>query len=146
MIEYRIANINEIDEVFEVWKESVKATHDFLKEQDFHEIKLQLRGYLDKVVIEVAYDTELKSILGFANVKDNNLNMLFLHPNSIGKGIGSSLFDYMMEKYDFLSLDVNKDNPKAKEFYLHKGFKVVSESPTDDDGRPYPILHMEKEL
>jgi len=146
MIEYRIANIDEIDEVFEVWEESVKATHDFLKEQDFNEMKPQLRDYLDKIVIEVAYDTELKSILGFANVKDNNLNMLFLHPDSIGRGIGSSLFDYMMEKYSFLSLDVNKDNPKAKEFYLHKGFKVVSESPTDDDGRPYSILHMKKEL
>ena len=146
MIEYRIANIDEIDEVFEVWKESVKATHDFLKEQDFNEMKPQLRDYLDKIIIEVAYDMELKSILGFANVKDNNLNMLFLHPDSIGRGIGSGLFDYMMEKYAFLSLDVNKDNPKAKEFYLHKGFKVVSESTTDDDGRHYPILHMKKEL
>ena len=39
MIEYRIANIDEIDEVIEVWEESVKATHDFLKEQDFNEMK-----------------------------------------------------------------------------------------------------------
>ncbi|ENH9207696.1 GNAT family N-acetyltransferase, partial [Vibrio vulnificus] len=39
-------------------------------------------------------------------------------------------------------VDVNEQNPQAVGFYEHMGFKVVSRSPLDDMGKPFPILHM----
>ncbi|MGE0773305.1 MAG: hypothetical protein AB7K37_16455 [Cyclobacteriaceae bacterium] len=38
---------------------------------------------------------------------------------------------------------MNEDNPGAAAFYQRMGFKVVSRSPTDPLGKPYPILHLE---
>ena len=38
--------------------------------------------------------------------------------------------------------DVNEQNVQAVGFYRHMGFVVVGRSPTDDAGRPYPLLHM----
>ncbi|MEN0678671.1 GNAT family N-acetyltransferase, partial [Plesiomonas shigelloides] len=39
-------------------------------------------------------------------------------------------------------VEVNEQNPLAVGFYEHMGFKVISRSPVDDMGKPFPILHM----
>lgn len=45
-------------------------------------------------------------------------------------------------QYHVGQLAVNEQNPVAKGFYEHMGFEVVSRSPLDDQGNPYPILNM----
>jgi len=39
-------------------------------------------------------------------------------------------------------VDVNEQNDQAVGFYRKMGFTETGRSPTDDDGRPYPLLHM----
>jgi putative acetyltransferase len=41
-------------------------------------------------------------------------------------------------------VDVNEQNPAAVGFYEALGFVVVSRSPVDGDGRPFPLLHMRR--
>lgn len=35
-----------------------------------------------------------------------------------------------------------KMNAQVVEFYRHMGFRVVSKSEQDSEGKPYPILHL----
>jgi len=132
----------EYHEIVEVWEASVRATHHFLPEQDIQYFKpLILNTYLDAVELRCIKDLKGK-ILGFLGVAERNIEMLFLHPNAIGKGFGRQLLNYAIDTLGANKVDVNEQNPEAIKFYERCGFKVVSRSPLDPLGKPYPILHL----
>ena len=134
----------EYNEVVEVWEASVRATHDFLKEEDIEYFKpLILNSYLDAVELKCVRDKNLGKIVGFIGTANQNLEMLFIHPEYRGKGIGKTLLDYSISKLKIKRVDVNEQNKQAVEFYQHFGFKIKSRSELDSLGKPYPILHME---
>ena len=59
------------------------------------------------------------------------LHNFAVNEESRGMGIGSKMIDFIIAKaktdnYNGLCLDVAATNPKAKQLYLKKGFKVVS--------------------
>jgi putative acetyltransferase len=43
-----------------------------------------------------------------------------------------------------LTVDVNEQNGAALGFYEALGFEVVDRSPVDEDGRPFPLLHLRR--
>ena len=49
---------------------------------------------------------------------------------------------YGITKYSINELCVNEQNPLAKVFYEHVGFRVYKRSDSDEQGNPYPILYM----
>ena len=60
------------------------------------------------------------------------IDSLGVNPNHQGKGIGSKLLHFVIEKYvnqnhETLGLLVEEGNPLAKNLYLKLGFKVVGE-------------------
>lgn len=133
----------EYPEVVDVWEASVRATHDFLKEEDIVYFKpLILNHYLDAVELRCVRDSTGR-ILGFAGVADGNLEMLFVHPNYRGQQVGKMLLDYAIQNLQVRKVDVNEQNGQALGFYRHFGFEVVGRSDLDPSGKPYPILHME---
>lgn len=132
----------EYKEVVELWEASVRATHHFLKEEDIQYFKpLILNVYLDAVELKCIRNN--KKIVGFLGVADQNLEMLFIHPDSRGKGIGKTLLDYSIDKLRVTKVDVNEQNEQAVGFYKHCGFGVIKRSKLDSSGKPYPTLHME---
>ena len=142
---YKIENIlkSEYKSVVEVWEASVRATHHFLQEEDILFFKpLILNNYLDAVTLKCVKN-ENKEIIAFLGIAENNLEMLFIHPDYRGKKIGKSLLDFAIDKLDVTKVDVNEQNKQAVGFYLYYGFKVISRSEIDSTGKPYPILHME---
>ncbi|WP_420573028.1 acetyltransferase [Kordia sp.] len=139
-----IDNINkkEYKEVVEIWEASVRATHDFLKEEDIEYFKpLILNTYLDAVELKCIRNND-RNIVGFLGVADQNLEMLFIHPDFRGKGIGKMLLEYSIQKLNVIKVDVNEQNEQAVGFYKHFGFEVIKRSELDSSGKPYPILHM----
>ena len=58
------------------------------------------------------------------------------------QGIGKALFKHVLNCHSINKVGVNEQNPQAGGFYEAMGFKVVSRSPLDDMGKPFPILHM----
>jgi putative acetyltransferase len=72
--------------------------------------------------------------------------MLFVEPARRGQGIGSSLLNHARQRHGTLTLDVNEQNPKARGFYLHHGFKEIGRSATDSAGRPFPLIHLKLEV
>ncbi|HAS41095.1 MAG TPA: GNAT family N-acetyltransferase [Microscillaceae bacterium] len=134
---------SDYQDIIEIWEASVRTTHHFLTEEDILYFKpLILDQYLDAVELRVARN-EQGVIVGFLGVAEQGLEMLFLHPEYIGKGLGRQLMEYAFEHLQVNKVDVNEDNPKAAAFYKKMGFKVVSRSELDNSGKPYPILHME---
>ncbi|GAL83660.1 hypothetical protein MYP_887 [Sporocytophaga myxococcoides] len=132
----------EYQELISVWESSVKATHDFLKVEDFNFYKELIPGFFENVTLH-CLKNEKSKIVGFIGTNDGALEMLFVTANEIGKGIGKKLLLYAIERLNVTKVDVNKDNLQAVEFYNQFGFKIKSISDLDGFGKPYPILHME---
>lgn len=128
--------------LIEVWEASLRATHDFLSEEDLQELKpLILDQYFDAVDLRCAKNGN-GEIQGFCGVHDGNIEMLFISPDARGKGIGSKLVAYAIKEQGASRVDVNEQNHQALGFYLHIGFKVTGRSPLDGQGKSYPLLHM----
>ncbi|MCR6639927.1 MAG: GNAT family N-acetyltransferase [Sporocytophaga sp.] len=138
---YKVEN-SEYKELISVWESSVKATHHFLKMEDFSFYKELIPGFFDNVTLHCVKN-EKSQIVGFVGTSDDNLEMLFVTANEIGKGIGKKLLLFAIEKLNVTKVDVNKDNIEAVGFYNHCGFTITSVSDLDGFGKPYPILHME---
>ena len=133
---------NDYPELIKVWEASVRATHDFLTEEDIALLKpLILEEYFDAVLLRCVKDQQGK-ILGFGGVAENKLEMLFVLPESRGRGVGSFLCKYAIENLNVSTVDVNEQNPQAIGFYKHIGFQIMGRSPVDGQGRPFPLLHM----
>ncbi|WP_428657857.1 acetyltransferase [Runella sp.] len=134
---------DEYPEIVEVWEASVRATHHFLPESDILYFKpLILNEYLKAVNLLCVKDEKGK-ILGFMGVHGDGLEMLFIHPDARGKGIGTQLTQHAIHHLNVQKVDVNEQNPQAVGFYEHTGFAVVGRSELDGLGKPYPILHMQ---
>lgn len=144
-MQHQICKVNKHDylELIDVWEKSVRKTHDFLPDDEIRQLKvLILDKYFDAVILKQIKNAEDK-IIGFSGVADHKVEMLFVAPPAQGQGVGSVLLNYAIKHQEVTKVDVNEQNPRAKEFYNKMGFHVVSRSDIDGQGKPYPILHME---
>lgn len=129
-------------QLIEIWEASVRATHDFLAEDDLLELKpLILEQYFDAVELTCARDDD-GTILGFCGVHDGAIEMLFIAPEARGTSVGSLLASHAIQNQGATRVDVNEHNRQAIGFYQHIGFTVTGRSPLDGQGKPYPLLHM----
>ena len=130
------------NELIEVWEASVRATHHFLPEADIRYFKpLILSQYFDAVKLYCI--RHQNKIAGFLGVSLTKIEMLFIHPDYMRKGIGKKLLLHAVENLKLQLVDVNEQNPQARGFYEHFGFKMIGRSALDGNGKPYPLLHMQ---
>jgi putative acetyltransferase len=127
-----------------IWEASVRVTHDFLDPDDivFFKDIIQQQHAFSFVDLTCIVDEQNK-ILGFMGVAEDKLEMLFLDPAERGKGLGKQLMQHALTIQHITKVDVNEQNEAARQFYEYFGFIVISRSPLDGTGKPYPILHME---
>ena len=125
-----------------IWEGAVRATHDFLPEEDIAELKsLILQHYFDAVDLRCIKSSS-GEMIGFCGVHAQNMEMLFVSPDYVNNGVGRALTKYAIAKQQATKVDVNEQNPKALGFYQRIGFKVVGRSELDGQGKPYPLLHL----
>lgn len=102
----------------EIWERSVRATHDFLTENDITEIKTALATvYFPSVELYVIRDGN--DIAGFIGLSGNRIEMLFIDSGRQGLGYGSRLMYFAVSR-GATAVDVNEQNPAALRFYLAK--------------------------
>jgi putative acetyltransferase len=129
-------------QLISVWEKSVRATHHFLKIEDIDYYKIivsRIDFNLFKVQCAVTDDQKLT---GFIGISENKIEMLFLDPTYIGKGIGKSLLNFGIHQLKATEVDVNEQNVNAVQFYNKFGFVSYERTPTDSEGKNYPILKM----
>lgn len=130
-------------ELFAVWENSVKTTHDFLSPDDFEFFREIVRtGDVFRSVPILKSVKQNGRIVAFLGVSEENLEMLFIHDDFRGKGIGKFLIGYALNHLGVRKVEVNKDNVQAVGFYECFGFKTYKETATDGLGKPYPLLYM----
>ena len=134
-----------VQELLQVWEKSVRATHLFLSDAEVKAIKKYVPQALSGVAHLLIAENEAGEPAAFMGIEDGALEMLFITPEERGKGLGKRLLRRGIEVYGVERLAVNVQNPQAKGFYEHMGFKVCKRSETDGQGNPYPILHMNLE-
>ena len=134
-----------ITQLLNVWEDSVRETHKFLTDEEILEIKEYVPEALNGVSHLITETDESGKNIAFMGIEENKLEMLFIKNSERGKGVGKKLLLYGIEEYGVNDLAVNEDNPLARGFYEHMGFKVYKRNELDDQGKPYPVLYMRLE-
>ena len=140
MIKIRECSRDDYPVLVEIWERAVRASHDFLSEDDIQEIKGKLAGEYFSNVELLCCDVD-GTVAGFIGVAGETVEMLFIDADNRGKCYGSMLIDTAIRD-GARFVDVNEQNPAALNFYKAKGFKIIGRSETDEAGRPFPILHL----
>lgn len=86
--------------------------------------------------------TNVTDPVGFISVWEpkNFIHNLFVHPKVIGKGVGSALLNECLKHIGRpASLKCGTQNIKARDFYLSKGWHIVSNG-KGPDGK-YHLMH-----
>lgn len=137
----RRVKINEYPRLEDIWDSAVSNTHHFLAKEDFEYFKKNIPNYFEFVELYVHINST-EQITGFIGVAEGNLEMLFIHNDFRGSGLGKLLLNYAIDRLHISKVDVNEQNHQAVGFYEHMGFKLLDRSETDEQGKPYPILHL----
>ncbi|MEY8710408.1 acetyltransferase [Mangrovibacter phragmitis] len=143
MLKIRMSRLSEVSEIIQIWKNSVDATHDFLTAYDRQEIEKEVVSFFSETPVWVATNQEDQP-LGFMFLHEGHLEALFVNASARGLGVGKLLISHALAVHPDLSVDVNEQNQQAVGFYQHMGFLVSGRSERDNQGRPYPLLHLSK--
>ena len=124
-----------------LWERSVRAAHQFLSEEDILSLRpFVMQGLQQILVLAVCFEDD--EPLGFIGIAERKVEMLFVEPEHIGKGVGRALMDWGINNCQVNLIDVNEQNPKALAIYQHWGFKAYERTELDDQGNPFPIVRM----
>lgn len=124
----------DIDRVMSIWKYSTIKAHNFIDEK-YWENSYDIVKNVYIPASETFIYEEDKEIKGFISILNKEfIGALFIDINTQGRGIGSKLIDYAIKNYKKLNLAVYKDNKKSVEFYLNKGFDIITQQVNEDFG------------
>lgn len=139
---FRLSTPADIDRLHALWLASVKATHHFLAPADLEFFSRLVRDeYLPKASLWVAVDDNDHPV-AFLGTSGNQIDSLFVHPSSFGRGIARTLIRHAFPPGVEITLEVNEANAQARAFYAKLGFRETGRSELDGTGKPYPLIQM----
>ena len=131
-----------IKQLLKIWESSVRETHLFLSDNEIKRIADYVPLALNNINHLVIVEDDNYQPVAFMGIEKERLEMLFVAPHEMKKGLGKSLIQFGIKNYQLKELTVNEQNPQAKAFYEHLGFHVYKRTETDEQGNPYPLLYM----
>lgn len=137
------ASASDGEALLDIWLRSVRATHAFVPEVDIQAMLPHVRDYLASGSPELwVLRAEDGTAMGFMGMSGSKMESLFLAPEFQGRGGGRRMVRHAQAFCGELTVDVNEQNHAARKFYEACGFVVEGRSELDDQGRPYPLLHL----
>lgn len=134
---------NDYPRLIEVWESSVRASHQFLKEEEIRFYRERILDcYFDNVSLYKLTGARAQIIVGFMGVAADRLEMLFIDPKYFRQSLGMVLLNYAKNTLGVRAVDVNEENESAKLFYMANGFREVSRTEKDGEGKNHPIISM----
>jgi GNAT superfamily N-acetyltransferase len=128
-------------EYYEIWSNELTISSDYIRNNDVfvYENNGKIIGYYS--VVELKDDIEIS---GITIRKGFWLEHMFIEPRSIGKGIGTKMFEHLKEK--FASCGVNAlgilADPNSRGFYEKMGCEYKCEYPSTINNRTTPYLQL----
>lgn len=142
IIEVKERTSDLINQLVNIWEDSVKATHTFLAKEEIESIKQFVPEIIKKVPYLLIVKTDNNEPIAFMGISNKKIEMLFMKNEKRHQGIGKSLINYGINNFQINEVTVNEDNNQAVSFYEHLGFKAFKRTNLDEQGNPYPILYM----
>lgn len=128
-----------LNRLTELWEASVRATHHFRREEDIENLMPYVtEGLVNIRYLYVAFDADVPT--AFIGIQDEKIEMLFVSPQYLRKGIGKQLVDMAVKNHQAIFVDVNEQNPGARAFYEKLGFVEFGRTEMDEQGNPFPII------
>ena len=132
----------DVPRALEIWRAAVDETHGFLSPEHRAEIDIMVaEEFLPGAELWLA-DDEKGRTLGFLVMDDDMIDALFVDPAVHGQGVGTKLLDHALMLSPGARVDASEQASNALPFYLARGFRITGRSPTDPQGRPYPLVHL----
>jgi putative acetyltransferase len=142
-VRIRAGTAADVPRALQIWRDAVDATHGFLSADDRVEIDLMVANdFLPKAELWLAVDGD--DPLGFLVMDGRTIDALFVDPAHHGRGVGTFLLQHALSLAPDALVDASEQATNAVPFYLARGFRIVSRSPTDPQGRPYPLIHLSR--
>ncbi|MFD1802210.1 GNAT family N-acetyltransferase [Mixta tenebrionis] len=138
----RIADEKEYPLLTAIWERAVRATHDFLPEENLQALKPLVRDSYLPAIAPYVWLNPAGEPQGFIGVAEGKIEMLFIDPDYCGQGVGTALIAFARQTLAANSVDVNEQNHRAVAFYLSRGFTLCGRSELDGEGNPFPLLHL----
>lgn len=131
-----------IARLLDIWASAVVKTHTFLSEADITAIRPEAQSGIRAIESLHCFCDDDGIMQGFIGVENDKIEMLFVDADARGCGIGKRLIAFAVSDLGAKYVDVNEQNEQAVGFYRHMGFDTIGRSACDDQGRPFPILHL----
>ena len=130
--------------MLEIWEDSVRASHFFLKDSDIVEIKQEVKAAFSSLQ-NILVAKLNNDFAGFIGVSEKMIEMLFASPKFFNLGLGKRLIleacNAFFAKQDEILVDCNEQNERGLKFYQKLGFKQLGRSEKDSSGRDFAIIH-----
>ena len=123
----------DLDVVLDIWLQASIKAHNFV-EPDFWESQVESMRNIYMPASESYVFVEDGEVIGFYSLHENTLAAIFITPELQGLGFGKELLSHAKQQRDVLTLSVYKANDSSVQFYLSKGFNIVSEQADEHTG------------
>jgi GNAT superfamily N-acetyltransferase len=126
---------------FDLWTDELTISSDDIQNNDVFVVEKEgaIVGYYSIV--------ELKDDIDVSGIRINKgfwLEHMFIAPSSIGKGVGTKMFDHLRDRCrsrGITELGILAD-PNSKGFYEKMGCEYKGEYPSSIKGRTTPLLRL----
>ena len=130
----------DVNRIMEIWLESTIKAHRFIEKEYWQSNYNTVKDVYIPIAETYVYE-ENDVIKGFISIIDKEfIGALFVDNDYQGLGVGSKLINFVLNKYDTLSLAVYKENLKSVRFYKKMGFEILSEEINEDSKHPEYIM------
>lgn len=127
-----------------IWRAGSELGHPFLSHAELDADAVLVRSiYMPATDVTVAEQSG--EILGFIALSGSFIGALFVAPARHRQGLGRKLLAHAARKHPLLQVEVYAENPAARRFYTASGFIETLCYLTDDQGRPHPLIRMQRD-
>lgn len=134
----RAATPEDMPVILDIWRRAAQSVSPFPPEDADPASGETLSQRLPDCAIQVL-DAD-GHVVGFAAMREDHLEALFVDPKAQGYGHGSELMAHTMAVHDLITLRVHSRNVRAVSFYRRLGFQAHGEGADPLSGEPETLM------
>lgn len=119
-IESRDENL--VNEILGVYEKSIEHLNGVMPKESMEEIKNNTEKMIKNIENLIIVKNDEENIIGFMGCENENLEMLYLHPDYKKQGIGKELINIAINNHNVNKAHIVKINTDGIDFCRHMGF------------------------